>query len=98
MFVYDKMNVRISQVSTDEGFTKVRKSKRFVAASKFEEIITMMCSMKKNKYVLFQGDDEQKTTKHLLCHLTPVGQHYLTMWISAGLVKGFKYKRTIDMG
>lgn len=92
------MNVRIPQVSTDETFIKVRKAKRFVAASKFEEIITMMCSLKKKKYVLFQGDDEHKTTKHLLCHLTPVGQRYLTMWISAGIVKDFKYKRTIDMG
>lgn len=57
----------------------------------------MVCFSIKPKYAAFQGEDEYKARK-IMCDLTPMGQSYLDMWIASGIVKNFKYKRTIDLG
>lgn len=56
-----------------------------------------ICSSRKRKYAVFQGEDEYKA-REIICKLTPVGQSYLDMWVASGIVKNFKYKRTIDVG
>ncbi|XP_070155501.1 glutamate receptor 2-like [Polyergus mexicanus] len=85
------------KVSPKEDFIKVRTAKRVVLASTVEEMFEMVCLSRRKKYAVFQGEDEYKTRK-ILCNLTPIGQHYLHIWIASGIVKNFKYKRTIDLG
>ncbi|CAL1673900.1 unnamed protein product [Lasius platythorax] len=85
------------RVSPDENFVRVRTAKRVVIASTIEEMFETVCSSTKRKYAVFQGEDEYKARK-TICRLTPIGQSYLDMWIASGIVKNFKYKRTIDLG
>lgn len=80
-----------------EDFMKVRTAKRLVIASTVEEMLEMVCSSKKKKYAVFEGQETYKTSKSM-CHLTPIGKRYLHLWIASGIVKNFKYKRTIDLG
>ncbi|XP_019882293.2 uncharacterized protein LOC105248793 [Camponotus floridanus] len=78
-------------------FVKIREAKRVIIASTLEEMFDMVCSSINSKYVAFQAEDEYKA-RNIVCDLTPIGQSYLDMWIVSGIVKNFKYKRTIDLG
>jgi len=58
----------------------------------------LACMKGKKKYTVIQGEDEFKTRGQIECHVTPVGEPYMTMWVASGIVKNFRYKRTIDLG
>lgn len=58
----------------------------------------MLCSSKRNKYAIYQGEDVHKVNGDIICHLTHIGIPYIKTWVTSGIVKNFKYKRTIDLG
>ncbi|XP_012535449.1 uncharacterized protein LOC105836157 [Monomorium pharaonis] len=86
------------KVIPDQVFAQVRSAKRFVVASTIEEVFKLACMSGKKKYTIFYGEDEYKTIDQTKCYLTPVGESYLKMWIASGIVKNFKYKKTINLG
>ncbi|XP_039315004.1 uncharacterized protein LOC120359820 [Solenopsis invicta] len=61
-------------------------------------MLKLACMRSKKKYTVFQGEDEYKTIDQTECYLTPTGKSYLNTWMASGIVKNFKYKRTIDLG
>lgn len=65
-------------------------------------MLQMACTSTKEKYAIFQGEDEyktkKKTRKQIKCHLMPTGESYFSMWIASAIAKNFKHKRTIDLG
>ncbi|XP_072759610.1 glutamate receptor ionotropic, NMDA 2A-like [Anoplolepis gracilipes] len=83
--------------SSETDFAKVRTTKRFVIVSTVDEMFKMVCSSEKKKYVAFQSEDEYKI-RNIICDVTPIGKSYLDIWIASGIVKNYKYKRTIDIG
>lgn len=90
--------IRNLQVDTDQALVRVRNTKRVVVASTVEEMLKLACMRSKKKYTVFQGEDEYKTIDQTECYLTPTGKSYLNTWMASGIVKNFKYKRTIDLG
>ncbi|KAL6262694.1 hypothetical protein P5V15_005487 [Pogonomyrmex californicus] len=86
--------------SMDEDAIRARKAKRVNIVSTVEQMYKMACSKIQRgtkKYTIFQGEDEHKT-RDKICHTIPMGDKFSKVWITSGIVKNFKYKRTIDLG
>jgi len=66
-------------------------------ASTFEDMHKKAC-FSKEKYVIFQTEAMHKAVGNIMCHLTNVGEPYAKTCITSGIVKNFKYKRSIDLG
>ncbi|XP_011699544.1 PREDICTED: uncharacterized protein LOC105456881 [Wasmannia auropunctata] len=81
-----------------DSFVRIKTTKRFVIASTVEEMFKLACMKDKKKYVLLQSQDIYKTIGQTKCYVTSVGKSLMNMWIASGIVKNYKYKRTIDLG
>ncbi|XP_070516674.1 glutamate receptor 1-like isoform X2 [Cardiocondyla obscurior] len=86
------------KVSQTLSFRKLRASKRTVIVPTIEEMFKLACAQGRVKYTPFYGEDEYKVIYPVECRLNPVGQSYFKIWIASGIVRNFKYKRTIDLG
>jgi len=72
--------------------------KRLIIASTLEDMHKMACFSKEKKYAIFQGEDMHKVNGDIICHLIKVGEPVAQIGITSGIVKNFKYKKTIDLG
>ncbi|XP_011633414.1 uncharacterized protein LOC105424724 [Pogonomyrmex barbatus] len=81
-----------------EPLIEARRTKRLIITSKIEDMHKMACFEKKKKYAIYQGEDADKVTGHIMCHLDKIGEPYAKAWVTSGIVKNFKYKRAIDLG
>lgn len=52
----------------------------------------------KKKYAIFESEDRQRAYGRYVCQLVPTGQVYFSTWVSSGVRKGYKYRRTLDLG
>ncbi|XP_039315002.1 uncharacterized protein LOC120359818 [Solenopsis invicta] len=88
------------KVISEKPFIGLNKSNRIIISSTVEEMFKLACMEDKQKYTIFQGEDDYKarTKNEKKCHMSPIGESYLKTWIASGIVKNFKYKRTIDLG
>ncbi|XP_012535461.2 uncharacterized protein LOC105836163 [Monomorium pharaonis] len=82
---------------TREPYVGLKNEKRVIISSTIEEMFKLVCKKGKKKYTVFQSTDEYKTRK-VECRLTSIGDPYHKTWAASGIVRNFKYKRTIDLG
>ncbi|KYM99095.1 putative glutamate receptor [Cyphomyrmex costatus] len=82
----------------EDPFLQAKKTERLMLASTFEDMHKMACFSKKEKYVIFQTEAMYKVIGNIMCHLTTIGEPYAKTWVTSGIVKNFKYKRSIDLG
>ncbi|KYM99096.1 hypothetical protein ALC62_10210 [Cyphomyrmex costatus] len=75
---------------------QIKTANRLIIAPTVETMFKLACEDR--KYTIFQGEDDHKVRHEIGCHMIPVGKSYLKMWVASGIVKNFKYKRTIDLG
>ncbi|XP_072759176.1 uncharacterized protein [Anoplolepis gracilipes] len=83
---------------SDPQIVQARKTKRLIIISTIEKMEQLACFSQKKKYALYQGEDEHKMGKYVVCNLIPTGRPLEKIWAASGIVKNFKYKRTIDLG
>lgn len=57
----------------------------------------LACSQNK-MYAIYQDEEEFKAHEQIKCHLIATGEYSLSIWITSGLARNFKYKRSIDLG
>jgi len=50
-----------------------------------------------DKYVMFQNEETHKINGEIKCHLINIGEEFIRTWVTSGIIKNFKYKRTIDV-
>ncbi|KAG5307518.1 GLRK protein, partial [Acromyrmex insinuator] len=81
-----------------DPFLQAKQMERLILASTFEDMHKKACFSKKEKYVIFQTEVMHKAVGNSMCHLINVGEPYAKTWITSGIVKNFKYKRSIDLG
>ncbi|XP_011069007.1 PREDICTED: glutamate receptor ionotropic, kainate 5-like [Acromyrmex echinatior] len=81
-----------------DPFLQAKQMERLILASTFEDMHKKACFSKKEKYVIFQTEVMHKAVGNSMCHLINVGEPYTKTWITSGIVKNFKYKRSIDLG
>ncbi|XP_011165372.2 uncharacterized protein LOC105199807 [Solenopsis invicta] len=86
------------KMATSKPYVQLRKTKRIVIASTNKEMFKLICMKDKKKYILVQGENEFKVRGQIGCHVTPVGEYLIKTWVTSGIAKNFKYKRTIDLG
>jgi len=72
--------------------------KRLIIASALEDMHKMACFSKEKKYAIFQSEDIHKVNGDMICHLTKIGESIARIGVASGIVKNFKYKKTIDLG
>ncbi|XP_018399298.1 PREDICTED: uncharacterized protein LOC108777015 [Cyphomyrmex costatus] len=84
------------KVSNVDIFVRLKTANRLIIAPTVETMFKLACEDR--KYTIFQGEDDHKVRHEIGCHMIPVGKSYLKMWVASGIVKNFKYKRTIDLG
>lgn len=85
------------QASNHDIFVQASKMDRLTIVSTFEDMYKMACSSEK-KYAVFQGEEMYKVNREIICHLINVGKPYTKAGVTSGIVRNFKYKRTIDLG
>ncbi|KAM0730571.1 Glutamate receptor ionotropic, kainate 4 [Formica fusca] len=83
---------------SDPRIVQARKAKRLIIISTTENMEKFACFSQKKKYAIYQGEDEYKMREHAMCHLIPTGRPLVKIWVASGIVKNFKYKRTVDLG
>ncbi|KYN33174.1 putative glutamate receptor [Trachymyrmex septentrionalis] len=89
------------KIINDDTFIRIKTAKRphrLIIAPTVERMFELACMKGKGKYTIFQGEDDYKVRNHIGCHMIPVGKSYFKIWVASGIVKNFKYKRTIDLG
>ncbi|XP_043268888.1 glutamate receptor ionotropic, NMDA 1-like [Venturia canescens] len=52
----------------------------------------------RKKYAILDSEDRQRAYGRFQCDLVGTGEAYFSTWVTAGVSKTFKYKRTLDMG
>ncbi|KYQ48341.1 hypothetical protein ALC60_12669 [Trachymyrmex zeteki] len=72
--------------------------RRLIIVPTVEKMFELACMKDNGKYTIFQGEDDYKVRSQIGCHMIPVGKSYYRIWVASGIVKNFKYKRTIDLG
>ncbi|XP_029178220.1 LOW QUALITY PROTEIN: uncharacterized protein LOC114946004 [Nylanderia fulva] len=83
---------------SDPRIIQAREAKRLIIISNIEKMEQLACFSKKKKYAIYQGEDYYKKRKHAACNLMPTGKPLVKIWAASGIVKNFKYKRTVDLG
>lgn len=63
-----------------------------------EEIYKTVCFSTKRKYAAFEAEDRHKAIGKNICRLIPTLSSYYETWIASAIKRGFKYKRSFDMG
>ncbi|EZA52820.1 hypothetical protein X777_08132 [Ooceraea biroi] len=91
-------DIAFSKVNFSSTFVQIRTSERLAIASTTKEMHTLVCSSQNEKYAIYQGQDEYLTTGSIICYLMPIGEACSSIWMGSGIVKNFKYKRTMDLG
>lgn len=77
---------------------QARKIKRLIIISTTEKMEKWACFSQKDKYAIYESEDDHRMREHTMCHLIPTGRPLVKIWIASGIVKNFKYKRTVDLG
>jgi len=77
---------------------QARTAKRLILAPTIEDMHKIACSSKKKKYAIYQSEDMHKVNGKIICHLINTGKPFSKIWVTSGIMKNFKYKRTIDLG
>ncbi|XP_057321087.1 uncharacterized protein LOC130664915 isoform X2 [Microplitis mediator] len=67
----------------------------FVAS---KERMTHRACWSKKKYAIVEADDRQQASGMKNCYLVKTGEPLFSTWTTNGIVKGFKYKRSFDIG
>ena len=62
------------------------------------ELFKKVCFDKSIKYTGVIGDERYKTSGKKICTLNTIPGSYLKSYISSGIQRGFKYKRSFDIG
>lgn len=76
-------------------YTDIVKSGRLIPANGAFEAYGKICT---GRYVYFEADDFIEAMKFSQCEHIVIGPSYYVTGISSGVVRGFKYKRSIDLG
>ena len=65
----------------------------------YEEMLNKICFDKtKNQYALFISEDVYKPYGKLMCTLSNTNEKFYLIFATAGIKRGFKYKRSFDIG
>ncbi|CAD6233367.1 GSCOCG00007158001-RA-CDS [Cotesia congregata] len=72
-------------------------SSRFQFIPSKERMTAKACWSKK-KYAIIEADDRQQASGMKSCLLVRTGSPLFSTWTTNGIVKGFKYKRSFDIG
>ncbi|XP_053599177.1 uncharacterized protein LOC103573567, partial [Microplitis demolitor] len=72
-------------------------SSRFHYVASKERLTQRACWSKK-KYAIIEADDRQQASGMKTCYLVKTGKPLFSTWTTNGIVKGFKYKRSFDIG
>ncbi|EGI69073.1 hypothetical protein G5I_02245 [Acromyrmex echinatior] len=89
------------EIVNDDIFIQIKTAKcpdRLVIAPTVEKMFELACMKDKEKYTIFQGEDDYKVRNQIGCEMISIGKSYFKIWVASGIVKNFKYKRTIDLG
>ena len=70
---------------------------RFIYVDTPQTMYEMAC-WGTEKYAIFESEDRQRAFGRYFCKLVPSGLVYFPTWVTAGISKNFKYKRTLDIG
>ncbi|GAB1860042.1 Probable glutamate receptor [Camponotus japonicus] len=83
---------------SDPRIVQARKIKRLIIISTTKKMEKLACFSQKNKCAIYESEDDHRMREHTMCHLIPTGRPLVKIWIASGIVKNFKYKRTVDLG
>lgn len=78
-------------------YTSPSDSKRFIFKSNVHDIWKSVCTLDK-KFAAFEINDRYKLYGHKVCTLMKIPTPYFKAPIAAGVVLGFKYRRSFDIG
>jgi len=79
------------------AYAMARKTGRYISAATVDEMNTLVCSAGRKEYVLYQPE-EQYIASENVCDLISIGDPFLQVYMTSGLAKNFKYKRSINLG
>ncbi|XP_012287599.1 uncharacterized protein LOC105703649 [Orussus abietinus] len=77
-------------------YNTMQEKNRVLFLDNVTEIYHKVCFSKKKKYAVFESE-LIKLARGRTCPLNPTGIHYFETWVASGIIKGFKYKRSIDV-
>ena len=81
-----------------EDYSKSIVSKKFILETSAEELFKKICFDKSRKYTAVIGDERYKTYGKYVCSLYATPGSYFINYVSSGIQRGFKYKRSFDIG
>ncbi|KAG5307519.1 GRIA1 protein, partial [Acromyrmex insinuator] len=93
----DSIGETLFKVLTTDSIERAKKSNRLIVVSTLQEMHKKICSLP-DKYAMFQNEEMHKVNGEIKCHLINIGEEFIRTWVTSGIVKNFKYKRTIDVG
>ena len=67
-------------------------------SSSLEEIKKICFDKSKNHYAGFMSENAYAFSGKFVCQLTSTPEKLYTVYISSGIRRGFKYKRSFDIG
>ena len=69
---------------------------RFLRVDSYEKVFQKVCS-EDNRYVAYLPERIFKAYKNFYCEMTPI--HIRNIYkITSGIFRGFKYKKSLDLG
>ncbi|XP_011499261.1 PREDICTED: uncharacterized protein LOC105363293 [Ceratosolen solmsi marchali] len=69
----------------------------FYTSSTFE-LYNEICFSKKKRLAIFEAEDHHETMGKLFCQLVPTKKSYFISSIASGVKRGYRYKRSFDIG
>ncbi|XP_018313471.1 glutamate receptor ionotropic, kainate 5-like [Mycetomoellerius zeteki] len=93
----DSIGEILFKILTTDSIVRAKKSNRLIVVSTIQEMHEKICSLPK-KYAMFQNEETHKVNGEIKCHLINIGEEFTRSWVTSGIVRNFKYKRTIDVG
>lgn len=88
----------ICQAEVASHVRRRRDTYRIFYVSTGAELYSKMCTATKTKYAVFDSEDRQKAMGKDICKMIPVQSSYFETWIASAVKRGFKYKRSFDIG
>ncbi|XP_018351090.1 PREDICTED: glutamate receptor ionotropic, kainate 5-like [Trachymyrmex septentrionalis] len=93
----DSIGETLFKVLTTDSIVRAKNSNRLIVVSTLQEMHIKICSLP-DKYAMFQNEEMHKVNGEIKCHLINIGEEFIRTWVTSGIVRNFKYKRTIDVG
>ncbi|XP_011705237.1 PREDICTED: uncharacterized protein LOC105460483, partial [Wasmannia auropunctata] len=88
-------------IHDNETFVQARQTNRTAIAFTLENMHKIACFSQKKKYAILQSEVMHKMNGDMICHLIKMGaitEVGTSGAIASGIVRNYKYKRTINLG